>query len=274
MAEGIQRLGGKPEIYSTTDWPGASDGRLLGLPDVAVFYGLEGNLIEIFRYWRDQRRAAVYIDLGYWGRRQGGRWAGFHKVVVNARHPNAYFNAPQKGATRFETFDLHVQSMATRERNSDWILLGGMGDKGAAAEGFEPEEWERKTLATLKAVTDKPVIYRPKPSWKEAQPINGAGFSGPVEKIDWRKIWACVTHHSNLSVDALIEGVPSFCIGGAARILSGLAEPGPLRWIDAGMNVHRDVVEAWAHNLAWTQWSVDEMRRGLTWRHLLSENLL
>lgn len=39
--------------------------------DVALFYGLEGKLPKIFEAYRQSGLKAIYIDLGYWGRRQG-----------------------------------------------------------------------------------------------------------------------------------------------------------------------------------------------------------
>lgn len=271
MAAGIKRLGAEPVLYSVADWP-QLEPQADQLPDVAVFYGLEGHLPGIFKYFRDFRRAAVYIDLGYWGRREGGRWAGYHKIVINARHPNAYFMTPQRPADRFEHFGIRIRD---RDEFGSFILLGGMGDKGAAAEGFAPEEWERGMIQRFCA-QGRPVVYRPKPSWKAAQPINGAGYSAPDTVVDWRRVGACVTHHSNLSVDALIEGVPNYCCGGAARALSIHAEIDNVVWLEPSIvsPPSPETRQLWAQNLAYTQWNIDEMRRGIPWAFLLMEGLI
>lgn len=270
MAEGLRRIGGFPCNYPVTDWPRYAGLGCAHLPDVAVFYGLEGCIPELFAYYRDFRRAAVYIDLGYWGRRDGGRWAGFHKVVVNARHPTAYFMDPERSGDRLERFGLEARPWRDPAKQGNVILLGGMGDKGAAAEGFEPEEWERQTLATIREHTELPVLYRPKPSWKDAKPIQGMGYSSKAEDINWGHLRACVSHHSNLAVDALAEGVGSFCWGGAGQPLSSQ----DLAQIENPPAVARDERQQLMANLAYCQWNVDEMRRGDVWRFLLEEGLL
>lgn len=241
------------------------------LPTVAVFYGLEGNIPEIFRHYRDTQRAAVYIDLGYWGRREGGRFTGFHKVVVNARHPTAYFRARRPGLpSRFDRFRIHPAP--ARYNVQGLILLAGMGDKGALAEGYQPESWERDTLERIRDICERPVMYRPKPSWKTARPIPGTIHSPRDRDIPWPQISAVVTHHSNVAVEALLEGIPTVCAGGVARQFSWSIEdlaggnPAPLPSIEERL--------AWCEDIAYTQWSVAEMASGACWRHLLDEELI
>ena len=207
------------------------------------------------------------MDLGYWGRRQGGRWAGYHKLVVNARHPTAYFN--RRALPSCRASELRVFPEPWRADGSA-ILLAGMGDKGAAAEGFLPEAWERETIAELRRFTKRPIIYRPKPSWKKAAPIAGVSYSPRTEELSavLRRCWAVVTHHSNVAVDGLVAGVPAFTWG-------GVAEPMALRRLDLIEEPLRPEGRwEWISNIAWTQWSVTEIALGDPWRHLKAEGLL
>lgn len=243
------------------------------LPPVAAFYGLEGNIPAIFRHYRDHRRAAVYVDLGYWGRREGGRFTGYHKVVVNARHPTAYFQRHRTDfcIDRFGRFEVPILPL---RQSPGLILLAGMGDKGAIAEGFEPEQWERQVLTAIRAVTDRPVMYRPKPSWKEARPMPGTLYSQRHQDIPWPQVSAVVTHHSNVAVEALLNGIPTWCWGGVAapharQFLEELARP--LTFQEFPPNY---VLRAWAQDIAYTQWSVAEIAAGRCWAHLLREELV
>lgn len=234
--------------------------------EAAIFYGLYNGCQRILSDYRDQGKRAIYIDLGYWGRRKRTRWDGFHKLALNSRHPTDYFQRIRHGSDRFRTHDLAI---APWRKGGRHILLVGMSAKAAAAEGFRPEEWERETIAKLRQLTDRPIHYRPKPNWDGARPIEGARFSphGSLAEalVDCH---ALVAHHSNCAVDALLAGVPCICPEGAASVLSGQAldqiEDPPMP----------DGREQWAWDLAYTQWSMAEMEMGLAYRYLLREGLL
>jgi hypothetical protein len=242
---------------------------LLGCTHV-VFYGLEGNVPLIFRsFATDRERRAIYVDLGYWGRREGGRFTGYHKVVVNGRHPTAYFRRPQHGRARIAHFRDLLASPWTGYGSH--ILLAGMGDKGALAEGFQPEEWERQAIDIIRAHTDRRIVYRAKPSWKKAKAIAGCEFvdskARPVE-LDLANCWAVVTHHSNVAVDGLVAGIPAFCWAGVAapfscQKLERIEHP-----------EYPDGRDAWMADIAYTQWTPDEMASGACWAHLRAEGLV
>lgn len=261
MAEGIARVGDRVELHFEDDYTGDD------VADVAVFYGLEGRMPRIFADYRKRGRA-VYVDLGYWGRREGGRWTGYHKIAVNARHPTAYYRTPQHDSSRFARFGLPLRAWTGRGSH---ILLAGMGDKGARAEGYEPEAWERWVLSELRRYTDRPIVYRPKPSWKAARPIEGTRFSSKAREVEQELAgaWAVVTHHSNVAIEAQLAGVPTFCWYGVAaeQSLQDLSMIESPRRPD-------DSRAAWCADIAWCQWSVEEMKAGAPWKFLREEGLL
>lgn len=262
MLDGVHAAGGAATVKFEDTWRGEID-------ESIVFYGLDGNTPAIFEQHIAAGKTAIYIDLGYWGRREGGRFSGFHKLVRNARHPTAYFERAHKTPGRFARFDIEVAPWQKKKPGAV-ILLAGMGDKGAAAEGYKPEEWERLAIAEIQKHTDRPILYRPKPSWKEARPITGVGFSPPSRDValELQFCHAVVTHHSNVAVDALVAGVPvvGLCGGVAQRFSSPIAQiETPAR---------PDGREQWCADLAWCQWNVAEMRNGRAWRYLIDEGLI
>lgn len=232
---------------------------------VAVFYGLERNLRHVLNDYSEVGKA-VYVDLGYWGRRDGGRWSGYHKLCVNARHPTTYFQARTHDDRRARALGIKAKPW----RSGDHILIAGMGDKGARADGFEPEQWERETINELRRHTNRRIIYRPKPSWKRARPIPGVGFSPKVQEIEsvLASCHAVVTHHSNVAVDGLVAGIPAFCWSGVASLLASQ----DLSKIETPL--YPDGREQFINDLAYTQWSIAEMAVGLPWRHLKDEGLI
>lgn len=234
--------------------------------DVAVFYGLAGNLARVLREYRDSGLKAIYIDLGYWGRHDGGRRAGFHKVVVNGRHPTSYFRAHPHSSDRFSRFRITPRPWRSGSR----IVIAGMSARAAQAEGLAAEQWEKLAIAELRCHTGRALIYRPKPSWRGARPLSGAGYSPSTESLvdALNDCHAIVTHHSNVAVDGLLDGIPTFCWEGVAAPMS-LQE-----FSEIESPFLPDDREQWAADIAYCQWTVSEMVEGLPWRHMKNEGLV
>lgn len=231
---------------------------------LAVFYGYTPILRGIMADYVKAGLKAVYIDLGYW-KREGLR--GYHKLSINSRHPTQYFQSVSHRSDRAAA--LGITAKGWRERGQH-ILLAGMGDKAANVEGKAVESWERNAIEALQRVTKRRIIYRPKPSWLQAKPIPGTVYSPKDQALESVLVncHAIVTHHSNVAVDALVEGVPSFCWQGLAAPLS-LQD---LAQIEEPYYPHGR--EQWISDIAYTQWSVDEMLVGRAWRHLKDEGLI
>lgn len=234
--------------------------------DAAVFYGLHGRLRQAFIEYRRDRKA-VYIDLGYWNRTEGGKLYGYHKISVNGRHPTAYFQHRAYPDDRIRHLGVHIKPWQPGGRH---ILVAGMGAKAALVEGFKPLEWEMAAVRELSRHTDRPLIYRPKPSWNSEERISGTIFSGKEQRLEevLKDCHAVVSHHSNVCVDALVEGIPVFCFHGVASVM-GLKE---LSMIENP--IYPDGREQWAANIAYTQWRPDEMKTGAAWRYLKDEGIV
>lgn len=232
----------------------------------AVFYGYIGTFPRVMREIREAGGRVVYIDLGYWGRNDGGKLAGYHKFSVNDRHPTAYFQRKARSLERFRRFGIPILPWRIG-RN---VVVAGMSGKAAKAEGFQPNQWEREAVSIIRSVTDRPIVYRPKPSWREATPIGGTTWSPPEQPLAdlFADAHAVVTHHSNVAVDGLLSGIP-------ACVADGVAEPMSLtdiRKIESPR--YPDDREQWAANIAWCQFNVAEMADGTAWRHLREEGLV
>lgn len=239
--------------------------------DVAVFYGLMRSILDGYS---EQGLPAVYIDLGYFGRHEGGRREGFHKLALNARHPTAYFQKRKHDSSRFKHFNVPIQQWRGPKKGG-YVLLAGMSAKAAAAEGFAPEEWERGIVNEIRRYTDRKIMYRPKPNWPGAQDIPetsmlpGTKNEGDVYHF-LDNCHAVVTHHSNVAIEGLLHGVPVFCWDGVAtapgKAMKDISQiENPLTPIGR---------EQWVWDIAWTQWSVPEMRSGDAWQHLKDEELV
>jgi hypothetical protein len=259
MSEGLLRLGIPHRTMSSLHVPSGHDF------DVVLHYGLAQNLRTIFNRQREKRKA-FYIDLGYWGRRKKSRWDGFHKIALNDRHPTAYFQKTAHTDHRFRQFGIQIKKWRKSGRH---VLLAGMSDKAAAQEGYQPHQWEIQMVEDLRKITDRPIVYRPKPNWLGARPITGTIWGGTMSLEDSLvNCHAVVTHHSNVAIDAILGGVPAICPLGVASAISAhdIAELEDLP-LTGGR-------KQWAADIAWTQWSVEEMASGACYRYLQDEGLI
>lgn len=232
--------------------------------DVCVAYGWARP--DLFQAYRTTGGHYVYVDLGWWDRKPPGKpLAGFHKLVVDGREPDAYFrrNHPDD---RWKAQGIEIRPWTKSGRH---MLIAGMSAKSAGTRGWQPHEWEVGMVELLQAITPRPIVYRPKPSWPDARPIPGTIYSPPEDKVEvaLRDCWMAVTLHSNVAVDALIAGIPINAKEGVAREFST-----PLNRLEHP--TYRDDRAALMADIAYCQWSIQEMMSGAAWRHLLKETPL
>lgn len=263
MVQGIKKLGlDKVDHVGDTDYRGKPDA------DVALFYGAAGKLKDVMQDYIAAGKKALYMDLGYWGRHEGGRRQGFHKIIVNGRHATPYYQATKHSPDRFKKF--HIGIAPWKSRPDGAILIAGISAKGARYEGFEPLQWERNAIAQIKRVTARNIIYRPKPTCPMACPLPGVGYSPPGEPLElvMAKTAIVVSHHSNTNIDAILQGICSCTHEGVATDFS------QTEFSKIEDLVQGDGREQWAADIAYTQWQVPEMVLGLPWAHLKHEGLI
>lgn len=259
LRAGIRRCGDEADIV-----PLSRGSELKG--DAIAFYGFQKPCDRLMAQAVKFGVPAVHVDLGYWGRTECGRLRGYHKVVLNSRHPTAYFQRRAHAADRIARFGLKIKPW---QRNGRHILICGASHKHAAAMGYDPGEWEANTIAALRKVTDRPIRYRPKPSDLQSGPIAGTEYArGGSLEAHLSDCHALVTMTSNTAVDALVAGVPVFCEGGVASVMSS----GPLTNIEKPS--YPDGRDQFLADLAYCQWNMDEIEIGKPWMHFRDEGLI
>lgn len=241
MHAGILRCGDKPVF---------ADYRTKVQADAAVMYGWR------YRDAMKRYRQFVYADLGYWSRDE------FFRVSVNTWSPDHYVKAGLP-SSRFEALGLRVKPW---RESGDEIIVAGSTRKAATDHGLGYQAWEQEAIRKLQGC-GKRVVYRPKPTDMEATKLQGAEFDRRPISEALRNTWAWVTHHSNSAVDALLAGVPVHCETGAAKAFSVPIE----QVADPELLPGR---EQFLADVAWLQWTLDEMRSGACWAHLKERGLI
>lgn len=240
MADGVLRCGDIPIIADVRS-------PIVG-GDAAVIWGWKRrDLLKKYRQF-------AYVDLGYWGRDQ------YFRVSVNGWSPD-YVQAGMS-SKRFKRLGLEIKPWNPGSE----ILIAGCSPKSAADHNLGYMEWEENTAKALKNC-GYPVMYRPKPTDRMKRPIDGIGYDTRPIGEAMAAARAVVTHHSNSAVDALLAGIPTHCETGAAACMSV-----PLDQVfDTPEPAGR---VQFLYDVAWLQWTMEEMKSGECWNHLKERGLI
>lgn len=252
----------KSGVHPTAEW----DGTPVEGADVGVVVGVKDKSHPIMEAYLAAGRHAVFIDKGYTRIRGGPLGTEYWRVSVDAFQPLAYFRDKIRSDDRWKALDVPVRF--TRNKGTAVLFAGssqkfcdwhGLGDATAYAE---------RTLAALRQHTDREIVYRPKPSWGDAVPIDGYQYSRDGDKFVTRleAAYCLVTYGSNACFEALISGVPTVVLGDgvtaplSSTTVEGVADP-------LFPPPHKTYELACA--LAYCQWTLDEMAAGTTLAEIL-----
>lgn len=236
--------------------------------DVFCLCGVKSR--ELFRHLHGHGAHVLYFDKGY-VRRYGGSgpaaWE-YWRIALDAQQPTAYFMEEPRPAIRWTRLGLKMKpwraAVVPDDRRA--IVIAGSSAKYHAFHGLpDPTAYVAKLVRRLRKTTDRPIVYRPKPSWKEAVPIEGARFSPASESLGdlLNDAWCLITHGSNACIDAVLEGVPCIILGdGLARPISSTELEDVMSPRLAADSERRRFATA----LAWCQWTRSELASGEMWR--------
>lgn len=233
--------------------------------DVAIFYGQSDGGKELLKSYVAAGKHVLYVDMGYWNRKtKQDVYGGYHKISLDGLHPSKFQLQASSSDDRFIKQDIPIKRV--RSFQGKHILLAGLSGKASAVNDLKPYEWELETIKLIKATTNRPIVYRPKPSWKEAQPIPGTIFSPRTE--DLHKVLlnshCVVTRHSNVTIDGIVEAIPGYTqLGAASDICYSFEDLDKIENATTPLYEHR---YDFCSKLAYCQWNLEEMRNGAAWR--------
>lgn len=249
MKIGASRHGVQAEIF--TRWNGKPAG------DVAIAYGWKHE--PVFTAYKAAGAHYAYFDMGYFNRRpagdKGGSREGHHRLAIDDWDTSINM-ARDCPTDRWKALGIEV--LPGRPPHANHILVAGMSAKAAGTHGFTGGQWERETRAHLETVwPSRAVIYRDKP--------RDLGAVEPIETV-LARTKLIITHHSNVAVDGLVAGVPCWAKKGIGRLASyadldhAISLTGPQLTVEVRVKLLADV--------AYAQWTPEEMRSGAAWDHI------
>jgi hypothetical protein len=217
------------------------EGRKYPGGDVAV-WGLLRGAKELRKEVKDSGFTYYAVDHGYIGREESFRVTrnGFQQTEIVDRPLDRWQRLKDK---------YRVKPKEWRKGGS-YILLAMSSTM--VYEYFDDVGWQGTIEYHLKNYSDRPVVVRKKHDRESLQ-------------SQLEKAWCVVTHASMVAVDAVIAGVPVFVTGPSIARPMGLTD---LKKIEEPVFPER---EAWFRSLAYAQFTMQDMRKGLV-KPLLDEN--
>lgn len=207
----------------------------------------------------------IMIDKGYTRAKKNGVWE-YWRVSVGTHHPTRYFMRRQRSFDRAAALGWEPAPW----RKGSYVVLAGSSAKYHGFYDLEgPTEWAEGVVRSIRKHTRRGIVYRPKPSWRDARPITGSRFSyNTQENLDMilAEAHCLVTHGSNACWEAIMSGVPCIVLG------DGVAAPISGRDISRVENPPRcpeNTRRQWLADLAWCQWTLQEFAAGEAWADML-----
>ncbi|MES2018634.1 MAG: hypothetical protein V4484_19260 [Pseudomonadota bacterium] len=214
-------------------------------PGAAAFYGVVPATKPLWDAARAQGRDTFYMDNAYFDPTR----EVYFRVAKNSLQHSGLGVSDGK---RFAALKIDIKPWRRAGRH---VLICPQSDQFMRDVIEYPGSWLADTLASLRKLTDRELRVRAwtghKREWFRTLPD------------DLRDCWALVTYSSASAVSAMLAGIPAIC--------------SPSDCISSSMAGRFDQIETppmpdnrreWAEVVADNQWTLDEMRQGMTWRAL------
>ena len=196
----------------------------------------------------------------------------YHRVGLNHfMRGLGDFKNENSPSDRFEKLGLEIKPW---RKKGNHILIVGQNMFDASLFGIDFELWVKNTIQHLRRYTDRTILFRDHPENKDQ-------MKNLIEKYNWwnvsysnegtinddlKNAHCTVAYTSGSSIDSILAGVPvipcnecNFVWSISSHQLSEIENP------KLGER------EQLLYDLAYAQWSVEEIKQGKPWHHLISK---
>jgi hypothetical protein len=236
--------------------------------EIAVVFGVYKSKVpksfprgEIFRQQRSKNKDVIVLETGYINRGDGLTHhyaAGFNGLNGRADFRNKSMPDDRVTILRRQ----HGLRCLDWRKDGKHVLLCGQVPWDASVDHIDYPSWLHYIAGQIKHRTDRPVIFRPHPLAK--MQLAGCELSRKATlREDLEDCWAVVTFNSNSGVEAAVEGIPVFTFDAGS-----MAIPVANMWLDQMERPQMPDRHQWLQDLAYAQWTLEEMKSGAAWKHL------
>jgi len=219
--------------------------------DLAVFWGHRLNSAI-----QGQKKCGgdyLVMERGYCGDRIIWTSLGFNGLNGRAEFHNA--GSPP------DRWLVHAHLMQPWRAPGDYVLVMGQVAGDASIHGVDIRGWYADAITAAEKVFDLPIYFRPHPLARQQPPELGVKLLTGELSDALGRAQCAVTFNSNSGVDAILAGVPVIAV-----------DKGAMVWPLARHHITAELVRPdrsqWAFDLAYCQWTPDEIKRGIAWDHL------
>jgi len=228
--------------------------------DKTVIFGILRGTNLVYQWAKKNKIDFYYMDRPYWGETR--KHPFYLRVVKNNHLKNWLENRPDDRFKKSFLLPIHPWKKDGRE-----IVV--CPPTNAVTEFFGVQDWLEKTLAILKANTDRPIIvktkgYNPIVGYDEQGRliVKGKDNSPPQGKLNWNTVYAVVTYNSNITLEATTRGIP--CFTDAHNACAPISETDFTK-IETPKYVDREPLY---HSMAYGQFTAEELSNGYAWKIL------
>ena len=180
------------------------------------------------------------------------------------------YNNDNSPSDRFDMLGIEIKQYDWIK--NDKILLVGQSLHDAHLYRVDFQKWISDIYSELRLYTDRPIYFRPHPKHlgnkNSIQLPEGCKVSDHTIKIydELKSCYAVVSYNSNVGMECILAGIPIFSFNefSSAYRLSYH----DLSQIENLSNYNEQDRLQWLYNLAYSQWTLDEMKRGLPHKQL------
>jgi hypothetical protein len=237
--------------------------------DVAVIWSVlwSGRMQQNKKVWdffKKQNKPVVVLEVG--GIKRNVTW----KMGINGINRDADFANNLYDNQRWPLFDIKLTPW---KQTGDTIVICGQHEASHQWQGEQPmSSWIESQIQQIRTHTDKPIIIRPHPRHNVSvneQKFKNVNIKKPTfdnttyDDTDFKEslksTWAVINHSSNPALESVFAGIPVFvsasslCYDVGGHDISNILKPAMPERIE------------WANKLAYTEWTVDEIRQGTPW---------
>jgi len=239
--------------------------------DVAViwsvlWHGRMAHNKQVWTRYTQSRRPVVVLEVG--GIQRGTTW----KVGLNGVNRDAYFSPGGHDNARAKKLGLKLKEWKHNQNGA--IIIASQHHQSQQWHNQPPiEDWVKQTVEKIRTYTDRRIIVRPHPRCpltKSIGTFDSVSIQNPNKirgsyddfDFDYASSWAVVNWSSNPAVQAVRGGIPVFTGP------SSLAWPVSNPTLDTIENPLKPDRTQWLNDLAHTEYTIDEIAKGLPLAYL------
>lgn len=242
--------------------------------DAAVIWSMlwagrmRGNQ-QVWQHYRARNLPVIVLEVG--ALRRGHLW----RVSVNGISERGNF-LPRAHPGRAQALGCGLRPWR-QSRGQQIVICCQRSDSHHWRDRAPVDLWLTQQVEALRQHTDRDIVIRPHPRQRLIRVPQGVGVSAPRRDINTyddfdldsalHTAWAVVNACSHPGLQAVAQGVPAFVE------TDSLALPVANVGFGAIEDPRMPDREDWWDDLAWTEWTVDEIEQGLLWQHGLGDLL-